>query len=167
MTNIYCVRAEYGKYAAHFVRGGYVAMPWDVDKDLSAVRSIDDLRSLYNEQHPKTKGIVAEQYIGQIARFLFDLKPNDLVITPSHETEHIYHGTIKAQPYYYNRVKDGCPFPHRRPVLWDPQSIPAAEFSDAFQKNMRSLMTIFQISQTKDFLSVINRNRFTKEDLKT
>jgi len=167
MTNVYCVRAQYGKYAANFVRGGYVAMPWDVEKDLSGVRNIEDLRSHYYEERPKTKGMVAEQYIGQIARFLFDLKPGDLVVTPSYETEQIYHGTLKTQPYYYNHVKDGCPFPHRRAVLWDPNSIPTGEFSESFQRQMRSFMTIFPISQTADFLSVINRNRFTKEDLKT
>jgi restriction system protein len=138
-----------------------------VEQDLSDVRDIDDLREIYYQNRPRTKGVVAEQYIGQIARFLFDMEPGDLVITPSYETSHIYHGTLRAQPYYYDNAKDGCPFPHRRAVHWDPNSIPTAEFSDSFQKQMRSFMTIFPISRTDDFLSVINRGRFTKEDLKT
>jgi predicted Mrr-cat superfamily restriction endonuclease len=167
MSDVYCVRAQYGKYAAHFLRGGYVAMPWDIERDLSDVKSLDELRALYYIARPKTRGIVAEQYIGQIARFLFELKPGDMVVTPSYETEQIYHGILRPEPYYYSAGSDGCPFPHRRHVQWNPHSIPTVEFSEAFQRNMRSFMTIFPITRTQDFMDVINRGRFTKEDLKT
>lgn len=141
-------------------------MPWDVEKDLSGLKSIEDLRAIYKRERPNSKGILAEQHIGQIARFLFDLKPGDYVITPSFETEHIYHGILRPEPYYYNTIKDGCPFPHRRAAWWDSHSIPTVEFSENFQNNMRSSMTIFPITKPEDFLEVVSKNRFTKEDLK-
>ena len=35
MTNVFCVRAEFGSYTKHFVAGGYVAIGWIPATDLS------------------------------------------------------------------------------------------------------------------------------------
>lgn len=142
-------------------------MDWEVDRDLSAVRSLEELRAIYSENFPKNKGVLADQHTEQVARFLFSLKPGDTVITPSYETELIYHGTVKQGGYYYNQTKDGCPYPHRRPVHWSIQSVPTREFSEAFQKNLRSSLNIFPIARVDDFLDVVNKDKFKKEDLKT
>lgn len=38
MTSVWCVRAESGRYAKHFIDGGYVAIGWMQGCDLSKVK---------------------------------------------------------------------------------------------------------------------------------
>jgi restriction system protein len=167
MTDVYCVRADYGKYVNYFLRGGYAAIGWEIDRDLSTLASIEDIRAVYEKSYPGEKPIVADQHVGQIARFLFGLKSGDYVITPTGDTEHIYYGVVDAEPaYYYNQKPDGCPFPHRKKVRWNINPIDTGEFPDAFQTGLRSLMTVFAIPHKESFLETINRNTFKKEDLK-
>jgi restriction system protein len=43
MTNLWCVRADFGTYAQHFVKGGYVAIGWMPTTDLSPITTRDEL----------------------------------------------------------------------------------------------------------------------------
>ncbi len=73
MTNVWCVRAEFGTYTQAFVDGGYVAIGWMPELDLGTVRSRDSLYPLYKQAYPKdTSNIVIGQQVGQIARFLLE-----------------------------------------------------------------------------------------------
>ena len=70
MTNRICVRAEFGSFTKQFVEGGYVAIGWMPNTDLSAVKSRDGLYPLYKQAHPDdTSNIVIGQQVGRIARF--------------------------------------------------------------------------------------------------
>lgn len=167
MSDVYCVRADYGKYVNYFLRGGYAAIGWEIERDLSDMTSIEDIRAVYQQTHPNEKAILADQHVGQIARFLFQLKSGDYVITPTRDTEQIYYGVVEREPaYYYNQRQDGCPFPHRKKVRWNTNPVNTGEFPDAFQSSLRSLMTVFAIPHKESFLETINRNTFKKEDLK-
>ncbi len=84
MTTLFCVRAEFGTYTKHFVDGGFVAIGWMPNTDLSAVKSRDELYPLYKAEHPDdTSNIVIGQQVGQIARFLLEIQAGDYVITQS------------------------------------------------------------------------------------
>ena len=43
-TNIYCVRANFGNYTEHFINGGYIAIGWMNNSDLSNIKSRDELK---------------------------------------------------------------------------------------------------------------------------
>ena len=84
MTNVWCVRAEFGTYAKQFVDCGYVAIGWMPNSDLSSIKARDELYPLYKSEHPDdTSNIVIGQQVGQIARFLLEIQPGDYVITPA------------------------------------------------------------------------------------
>lgn len=159
MPEVYCVRAEYGSYARHFLQGGYVAIGWLVDDDLSAVRSKDALYPLYKAAHPNdTSNLVIGQQVGQVARFLFDIRPGDYVITPAADTEWLHVGVVLDEPsYVFGGIDDGCPFPHRRRVKWLPDAYQRASFSVPFQNTIRSSLTVFYVSQRDHFFEVIGR----------
>ena len=42
-VEVYCVRAQFGTYTDHFLNGGYVAIGWLPDNDLSRIQSRDEL----------------------------------------------------------------------------------------------------------------------------
>lgn len=82
MTNVWCVRADFGTYTKQFVDGGYVAIGWMPNSDLSRVERRDELYPLYKAEHPdNTSNIVIGQQVGQIARFLLEIQAGDYVIT--------------------------------------------------------------------------------------
>lgn len=157
MPEIYCVRAEYGTYAKHFVKGGYAAIGWFENTDLSAVKQREELYPMYRKAHPHdTSNLVVGQQVGQIARFLFEIQAGDYVITPDADTELLHVGVVQAKPpYYFGEVSDGCRFRHRRPVKWLPGTYKRSAFSVPFQNTIRSSLTVFAVSQQEHFLEVI------------
>lgn len=159
MTNVWCIRAEYGTYTNHFVEGGYVGIGWMPNTDLSHVKSRDALYPIYKAEHPSdTSNIVIGQQVGQIARFLLEIQAGDYVITPSTDTEWLHYGQVEPDPsYYYVEEDDGCPYRHRRRVKWTKKRLKRSEFSVPFQNTIRSSLTVFAISQREEFFAEIGR----------
>ncbi len=157
--NLYVVRAEYGKYTDHFIKGGYVAIGWLDKNDLSQINSREEIYPLYWAAYPNdTSKVVIGQQVGQIARFLLEIQPGDYVITPAADTDYIYYGTIGlGNSYYFDSGKDGCPFLHRRKVKWNPTPVRRSQFSVPFQNSIRSSLTVFQVNYLKNFFETIGK----------
>jgi predicted Mrr-cat superfamily restriction endonuclease len=156
---VYCIRAAFGRYAKQFVAGGYAAIGWLENIDLSKVSSKDELYSLYKKAYPDdTSNIVIGQQVGQIARFLFDIKAGDFVITPDADTELLHIGVVESSPsYFFADATDSCPFVHRRRVKWLEGTYQRSAFSVPFQNTIRSSLTVFYVSQKEHFFEVIGK----------
>lgn len=159
MTSVWCVRAEFGTYTRHFVEGGYVAIGWMPDVDLSGIRSREELYPLYKKAHPDdTSNIVIGQQVGQIARFLLEIQAGDYVITPASDTERLHYGVVAPDPsYFYAKGDDGCPYRHRRRVVWSAETRKRGELSVPLQNTIRSSLTVFAVSQREEFFAAIGR----------
>lgn len=163
MINVWCVRAEFGSYAKHFIDGGYVAIGWISQADLGAVATREELYPIYKQAHPNDKSnVVIGQQVGQIARFLLDIKPGDYVITPAADTETLHYGRVEGEPsYVYAAGDDGCPYRHRRRVVWAKDKLKRGAFSVPLQNTIRSSLTVFGVSQREEFLAAIGRGDLT------
>jgi len=159
MVNVFCVRAEFGTHTHHFLEGGYVAIGWMPDLDLSGITDKEELYPMYRKTYPEdTSNIVVGQQVGQIARFLLDIQGGDYVITPDADTEWLHYGQVAPDPsYHYATTEDGCPYRHRRSVEWSPQRLRRGDFSVPFQNTIRSSLTVFAISQRDEFFQAIGR----------
>lgn len=157
MPNIYCVRANNGQYADHFIKGGYTAIGWLENIDLSKVKTRQEIHDLYVQHHDDTSPYVIGQQVGQIARFLFDIQPGDYVIVPPANTEYIYWGVVQSSPYQFSDASDGCPFPHRRQVKWHAEAVQRAEFSVPFQNSIRSSLTVYLVDHNNEFFTKIGK----------
>lgn len=152
--NVWVVRADFGKYTGDFVNGGYIAIGWIGNRDLSEIRNRDELYPIYREAHPDdTSNLVIGQQVGQIARFLLDIKAGDYVITPSTDTEWLHYGEVTDDPVYFWTENDDCPYPHRRKIEWASRRIKRSEFSIPFQHTIRSSLTVFNVSHGQEFLA--------------
>ena len=162
---VYCVRAEFGTYTEHFLNGGYVAIGWLPDNDLSKVQSRDELYSLYRNAYPDhISNLVIGQQVGQIARFLLEIKAGDYVITPAQNTEFIYYGVVENDAYYFEKGEDdGCPYLQRKKVKWCDKPIQRSQFSVPFQNTMRSSLTVFYVSHKKNFFTIIDKRSLIPE----
>lgn len=157
MSNVFCVRAEFGKFTHLFVSGGYAAIGWLPNTDLAAITTRDELYPLYKAAHPEdTSNIVIGQQVGQIARFLLEIRAGDYVITPAADTELLHYGRVAADPsYFFATTDDGCPNLHRRRVEWARETLKRSGLSMPFQNTIRSSLTVFAVSQRDEFLAVI------------
>jgi predicted Mrr-cat superfamily restriction endonuclease len=165
--NLFCVRAEFGSFTQHFLDGGYVAIGWLPNNDLSGVSSRDELYPLYKNEYPKdTSNVVIGQQVGQISRFLHEIKSGDYVITPAQNTDFIYYGVIKEEAYYFADDSDGCPYLHRKKVKWNKEPIQRSQFSVPFQNTIRSSLTVFYISHKQNFFTVIGKPELVSESEK-
>lgn len=161
MTNIFCVRADYGAYTQHFLKGGYAAIGWLPKDDLSTIQSKEQLYPLYKAAYPNdTSNVVIGQQVGQIARFLLDIVAGDYVIVPESNTDLLFYGVVQPSPYQYvNQPNDGCPYCHRIKIAWNPKPVHRSEFTVPFQNTMRSSLTVFKVDHANNFYSVIGQTK--------
>jgi restriction system protein len=161
MANVWCVRANGGEYTKQFLDGHYVGIGWrEIKQDLEEIKTREALYPIVSSAYPDQKSpIVIGNYVGQIARFLFEIKAGDYVITPAADTEFLHYCKVAADPsYYYATDNDGCPYRHRRRVEWHKARLRRADFSVPFQNTIRSSLTVFAVSQTDEFLAAIGRS---------
>lgn len=160
MTNIFCVRAEFGTYTQHFLNGKYAAIGWLPNNDLSSVATKEEIYPLYKATYPNdTSNVVIGQQVGQISRFLFDITAGDYVIVPDSNTDLLYFGIVQDNPYQYvKQPSDGCPYCHRLNIDWNVKPVRRSEFTVPFQNTMRSSLTVFKVNHSTNFFSVIGRN---------
>lgn len=155
---LYCVRAEFGTYTKQFIDGNYVAIGWLPNNNLSNISAREQLYPLYKAEYPNdTSNVVIGQQVGQIARFLLEMKAGDYVITPAQNTEFIYYGIIEPTPYFYTDNSDGCPYLHRKKVKWNKTPIQRSQFSVPFQNTIRSSLTVFYINHKNNFFTTIGK----------
>jgi len=166
VTNVWCVRANSGEFTQHFLRGGYAGVGWsEITRDLSQVASREDLYPLVRAAYPKVDStIVIGNYVGQLARFLLEIKAGDYVITPALDTEWLHYGEVGPDPsYFFSTTEDGCRYRHRRRVVWAPQRLNRGDFSVPFQNTIRSSLTVFAVSQRDEFLAAIGHANLTSK----
>src|SRR5690606_21435242 len=124
----------------------------------------DELYPLYKISHPKdTSNVVIGQQVGQIARFLLEIKEGDYVIVPASNTEFIYYGIVQKDAYFYADNSDGCPFIHRKKVNWHKTPIQRSQFSVPFQNTIRSSLTVFNIKHKRNFFTSIGNPELISE----
>jgi predicted Mrr-cat superfamily restriction endonuclease len=158
MINVWCVRANGGLFTEHFLKGGYAGIGWDeITQPLSHIHNRDDLYPIVQAAYPNLKSsIVVGNYVGQIGRFLLEIQAGDYVITPAADTEWLHYGRVAPDPsYFYTIDDDGCPYRHRRKMVWEKERLRRSDFSVPFQNTIRSSLTVFAISQREEFLTVI------------
>lgn len=159
MTGVWCIRADAGKFAKAFLDGGYAAIGWERIADLSSVTSRDELYPLYRAAYPEDdSNIVVGQQVGQLARFLLEMKAGDTVIIPDADTEFLHHGAIDADPSYFYLSNDPiCRYVHRRRVKWAPEPLMRSGISVPLQNTLKSSLSVFGISQIDEVLQLTGR----------
>ncbi len=156
MSEVWCVRAEGGRYTEDFLKGDYAAIGWDLG-DLSNVKSREELEKLYKKNYQEDSALRAGQNVGQIWRFLREMTAGEYVITPDPNPELLWWGVIGEKVYYYQDEGDRCPFPHRKNVKWNKTPVRRTDFSVPFQNTIRSTLTVFWIVHKDNFFEVIGR----------
>ena len=108
---------------------------------------------------------VIGQQVGQVARFLFDMRPNDFVLTLGIRPEYVHWGVVEdGNVYFIPNAPDGCPYAHRRPINWAKDPIQRSELSVPLQYSLRSSLTIFLVRYDKSFFQAIGHPEWFSGD---
>jgi predicted Mrr-cat superfamily restriction endonuclease len=157
VPQLFCTRADAGTYCSQFLAGNYIGIGWLPNDDLSYLTTKEPLYDIYKKEYPHdTSKLVVGQQVGQISRFLFDIKAGDYVITPPVNTEFIHYGIVADAPAYFEpSPTDGCPYRHRREIVWHKKPIARSSFSVPFQNSIRSSLTVFRVGHEHNFYEVV------------
>ena len=148
---VWVVRADSGRFVAHFISGGYAGIGWSMD--LSAVESTQELRCRYEEENPEANPHQVGATVSQMESFR-QINPGDYVIAPEADTRWLRYGRVTG-PCFFSAEDDGCPYRNRRPVDWAAQRLERHRFSESLQNTMGAPKTVFGVSQRDEFLSAI------------
>ena len=78
MPNIWMVSAHFGIHTKTWVEGGYAAVGWLPEVDLTSVSSRDEIFRRYREAHPDETRHEVGANAGQLATFILKIQPGGL-----------------------------------------------------------------------------------------
>ena len=161
VPRVWVVRADGGKYADHFVTGGYAAVGWF---DLSSVDTRDQLREIYELKYPDAPAGKVANEIGQLAAFRLEMGEGDYLITPAANRESLRYGRIVG-PCVAFKGDDGCRYLKRRAVAWAEALLSRSSLGESFQRTLGSPRTVFCVSHPEEFLDRENREATVVREL--
>ena len=141
---MFCVRADGGRFAQAFVSGGYVAIGWNDVQDLDSANPDDDIKTMLREAYPEWNERDIGRDGGQIRRFIFEITPDDFVLTPTYDSNILQLGKIRPGPLAVVSDDDSCEFSHRRPVEWL-GSVKRSSLSDAARRSLHNQLTVLEV----------------------
>lgn len=143
MSEIWFVRAGRDSvFAEDFIQQGIVAIGWSELGDLPSSITRAQLTQVYRQiykDHPDGRIQVA---VGQIIRFLTELKSGDLVMTHDRNTRLYYLGTISSECLWKPDMISELP--RVRTVEWK-QTIHRSNLSIDTKNTLGAIQTLFQV----------------------
>lgn len=150
MNSVFVLRADFGRYTSTFEKEGYIGIGWfsenPIDWELS---NKDFLKQKYRQLFPDDANMRINQNVGQISRFVNEMKIGDLVISPYMDNQLLV-GTIESDLFY--KEDSTSPYPWRKRVTWYKEKIDRHALSVPLQNTLRSSLTCFKVTSADEIL---------------
>ena len=141
----------------------HVCIGWSDMGDLSGISDKGALATLYDEHFEKnSRG--RGQDIGQVWRFLNDVKEGDYIIYAENSVFHI--GRIESE-YYYDETEypdQSFDYKNTRKVRWLKKNISRSVLSYEFHNSLKTAMSIWSLNDYKSAVSDLLRGIYQKDD---
>lgn len=156
LPNVWVIRGNFGQYTDAFLRGGYCGIGWLTEHDLTHNPQKDELATYFRAANPEgnSASVVGTQ-VGQIFRFIAEVKIGDTVIVPAGDSKQLFYGRVTSGVIDTPQSSDGCPYRHRRTVEWAASSLIRQELSIPLQNTLRATLTVFSVAQKEEFYTKI------------
>lgn len=142
---LWMVRAgRHGEQEDIALRENLVTIGWNDLGDLSKIKTKDELEKLYWETYPDAKKMQAANEVGQVWRFMQEIKKGDLVALPLKKQSVIAIGRIDDTRYQYKKIAENVR--HIRKVKWI-KNIPRSAFDQDLLYSFGAFMTVCTISR--------------------
>ncbi|MEE1008556.1 MAG: AAA family ATPase [Agathobacter sp.] len=141
----------------------HVCIGWSDMGDLSGISDKGALATLYDEHFEKnSRG--RGQDIGQVWRFLNDVKEGDYIIYAENSVFHI--GRIESE-YYYDETEypdQSSDYKNTRKVRWLKKNISRSVLSSDLHNSLKTAMSIWSLNDYKSPVSDLLRGTYQKDD---
>jgi restriction system protein len=142
--SLWLVRAgRHGEQEQGALEYNVITVGWNEFSDLSDIKTRDELAELYSRIYPTAKKMQAANEVGQIWRFLWKIKKDDLVALPLKTQSAIAIGKVLGD-YKYKELTANIK--HIRHVKWL-KTIPRSAFDQDILYSLGAFMTVCQISR--------------------
>ncbi len=151
--NVFVLRADFGRYTDIFKKDGYIGIGWFQDEPIAInINDKDSLKGAYRALYPDHTSMRMNQNVGQVFRFVNDIKIGDIIISPYNDNQLLI-GTIESEVYF--KKDDSSPYPWRKKVKGFKDTINRHNLSVPLQNTLRSSLTCFKVSISDEILSSI------------
>ena len=134
--NVYVLRAEFGRYTDTFKKENYIGIGWFQNEPSSFdFTNKDTLKEEYKKVYPADLPMRMNQNVGQIFRFVNEMKEGDIVISPFNTNELLV-GKITST--LFHKKDNTSPYPWRKSVEWFPNLIDRHTLSVPLQSTLKS-----------------------------
>lgn len=148
--NVIFVRALNGELTDTFRQNGYAAIGW-LEQPLEDYTNKDLVERLYRQDFPDGSPIKVGVNVGQIYRFLNEIKVGTIVVTPYRDGSLLI-GQATSQAYF--QQDDTCRFCYRVNVAWKNERFNRSLLSIPTQNTIRSSLTIFRVLAIHEIASL-------------
>lgn len=141
----------------------HVCIGWSDLGDLSGISDKGALGTLYDEHFEKnSRG--RGQDIGQVWRFLNDVKEDDYIIYAENSVFHI--GRVESEYYYDENEYPDQSFDYKntRKVRWLKKNISRSVLSSDLHNSLKTAMSIWTLNDYKSAVSDLLRGTYQKDD---
>ncbi len=137
-----------GGFQAPAMRHGIAIVDWEVP-DLSNMRNHEAVREFLEHLWDDATDGRIRNISGQLAKFRFDVQPDDIVLMPQAYPEPWTNGLVTigrvTGPYVYREINElGRSF-HTRTVDWFGRDVPRDNFREGFAGPFNYIGTICQV----------------------
>ena len=150
--SVFIIRADYGRYTPDFKDKGIAAIGW-FDKQPQLPKDKQEIEVLYHQVYPHQTKMQKAVNIGQINRFMFEIKNGDILLCP-YDNDILLIGEVQSDVYYDNSI--GLPWTYCRKVNWL-MEVSRSTYSVPLQNTLRSMQTVFRIKQESEVLKSMGR----------
>jgi restriction system protein len=149
-SNVFVLRADFGRYTSTFEKEGYIGIGWfEVDPQGWDLTNKEFLKEKYRQVFPNDPSMRMNQNVGQINRFVNDIKIGDLVLSPYMDNQLLV-GRIESDLYF--KSDNTSPYPWRKAVKWYKEKIDRHTLSVPLQNTLRSSLTCFNVNSADEVL---------------
>ena len=156
--NYWLVRTKAGKYFEEFFSEDFIAVGWNEFSNMDDLENKPDevLKTQIKEIYPDKEQ--PGRILNQIKRFLFEIKPGDIVMIPSQNSSLIRFGQITGEPFLRNvsetQIDEGvCPYKKSRHVKWL-KTVKRYDLDPYLYRMMQAHQTV---SKANDYAHFIDR----------
>jgi restriction system protein len=150
---VYIIRADYGRFTNQFKELGIAAIGW-FNNHQTLPQSREEIERTYDVEYPTHKKMQKAINVGQIYRFMFEIKQGDILLCP-YDNEMLLVGEVVSDVYF--KTLPGMPWNYAREVNWQKDQINRQNFSVPLQNTLRSMQTVYRVKQEGEVLKAIGK----------
>lgn len=147
------------------INSGTMSMSWKELKNLEKIvpKTREGFNKFYDEIYPSSSKQSRAQSVGQLYRFVYEVKIGDYIIFPTKYNRMVNIGQVTGE-YFYDEKEEH--FVNKRNVKWI-KILPRTAFSQGALYEIGSFLTLFKIKNyTSEFLDILEnkKNNIVEED---